>query len=128
MPAAATWDTTTPGLWQPLGHILPCSWAEASDGWEHRIGWLWAHDHFLVAGAPGKPGIWFSQLFGGRLALLPLLSHGMGNSPNTETGSPLRWGTLSVPVMIIISPGFLLMDVVKLYPFPRTGGEEPGPY
>lgn len=65
---------------------------------------------------PRQAGICFFQLFGERLALLPFLTQGMGNTPrpHEERGSALKLSTLSMPAMSIISLGFLLMDVVNL--------------
>lgn len=56
------------------------------------------------------------------MALLLLLTQGMGNSPqNTERGSAPKPSIHSVPVMIIINPSFLLADMAKLHPFARAG-------
>lgn len=98
------------------GPDTPCPWAESSAGGECQIGCLQSHAHFLVARAPGKAGIWLFRFFGERLALLPLLTQGMGNTPNTERGSAFKSNTLSMPVTIILSPGFLLMDICNHSP------------
>lgn len=51
----------------------------------------------------------------------PALTHGMGNTPNSKRGSAAKSSTHPMPLMISISPGFLLKPVVKLQPFLGTG-------
>ena len=129
-PTPAACGLATPGQWRAWGQTLPCPWAELSERQERRIGWLWSHAHFLVARVPGKARIWFSWVLGGRLAVLPQHGSCDGELPkHKKRFSPPKSSTHPMPLMVSIGPGFLLMVVVKLHPFPRTGegGRATGP-
>lgn len=87
---------------------MPTSWLQGSLG-KQGSGFL----GFLVEG-------WLSS---------PNMAHAMWNSPSTKGDSAPKSNTHPMPLMVSISPGFLLMVVVKLHPFPRTGegGRATGP-
>ena len=107
-----------------MKQALHHSWAElALERWAGASDWLAP----VTCPLPGGKGPWESKAlaFSGSWWKAggppPALTHGMGNTPHSKRGLATKSSTHPVPLMISISPSFLLEPVVKLQPFPRTG-------